>query len=157
MFAQNYCVHNIVLISAICQHESATGTHMPPSSGTSFPPPTSLHPLVVTEHRFELPASYGKFPLATCVTYGSVYVSVLQALIQILPGQWDLSWPFNLKFQLSSKVSYWYSFFVVVYFYLLFPTFYSFNLFFVCLSYKDLSSIRICIFLCFVHSWNSSI
>ena len=127
IIALQYCVCTKLLCSqycvdfCICQHESATGTHMPPSSGTSLTPPTSLHPLVVTEHRFELPASYGKFPLAICVTYGSIYVSVLQALIQMLPSQWDLSWPFNLKFQLSSKVSYWYSFCCCCLFLLTFP------------------------------------
>jgi len=43
-------------------------------------PPTS-HPTpplwVVTEPQVELPASYSKFPLAFCFTYGNVYVSVL--------------------------------------------------------------------------------
>ena len=32
--------YNIVLISAICQYESAIGIHLAPPSDTSLPPPT---------------------------------------------------------------------------------------------------------------------
>ena len=38
-------LYNIVLVSAIHQHESATGIHMSPPSSTSLPPPTPSHPL----------------------------------------------------------------------------------------------------------------
>ena len=37
-------LYNIVLVSAIQQHESATGIHMSPPSGTSLPPPTPSTP-----------------------------------------------------------------------------------------------------------------
>ena len=37
-------LYNIVLVSALHQHESAIGTHMSPRSGTSLPPPTLSHP-----------------------------------------------------------------------------------------------------------------
>ena len=39
-------LYNIVLISALHQHESAIGIHMSPPSSTSFPPPTPSHPSV---------------------------------------------------------------------------------------------------------------
>ena len=41
-------------------------SHLPP-----------IPPLQVTEHGFELPESYSKFPLAICFTYGSGCVSML--------------------------------------------------------------------------------
>ena len=37
-------LYNIVLVSAIYQHESVIGTHMSPPSWTSLPPPTPSHP-----------------------------------------------------------------------------------------------------------------
>ena len=37
-------LYNIVLISAIHQHESATGVHMSPPSWTPLPSPTPSHP-----------------------------------------------------------------------------------------------------------------
>ena len=67
-------LYNIVLVSAIHQHESDIGIHMPPPSSTSLPPPTPSPPLqVVTEPWFEFPESYSKFPLAIYFTYGGVY------------------------------------------------------------------------------------
>ena len=38
-------LYNIVLVSAIHQHKSATGIHMSPPCRTSSPPPTPSHPL----------------------------------------------------------------------------------------------------------------
>ena len=38
-------LYNIVLVSAIHQHESTIGIHISPSTGTSLPPPTPSHPL----------------------------------------------------------------------------------------------------------------
>ena len=35
--------YNIVLVSAIDQHESAIGVHMAPPSWNSLPPPTPSH------------------------------------------------------------------------------------------------------------------
>ena len=59
----NTPLYNVVLVSAIHQHESAIGMHV------SLPPWTSLPPhipplLVVTEHQTELPVLYSNFPLA---------------------------------------------------------------------------------------------
>ena len=79
-------MYNIVLVSAIHQHESAIGIHMSPRSSASPTP----HPIpsiqVVTEHQFELLESYSKFPLAIYFTYGSVYVSkLLPPFVHLLP------------------------------------------------------------------------
>ena len=35
-----FLLYNIVLVSAMCQHESAIGIHMSPPSSTSLPLPT---------------------------------------------------------------------------------------------------------------------
>ena len=49
------------------QHTHSTHTHTPP---------TPSHPLRLSySTRFELPASYCKFPLAIYFTYGHIYVS----------------------------------------------------------------------------------
>ena len=43
--------YNVVLVSAVAQHASATGIHVSPPSGTALPPPTPSHlSEVVTEH-----------------------------------------------------------------------------------------------------------
>ena len=39
-----WLLYNIGLISAICQHELASGVHMSPPSWTSLPPPALSHP-----------------------------------------------------------------------------------------------------------------
>ena len=50
---------------------------MSPPSWTSVPSPTSSHPSRLSQStRFELPASYSKFPQAVYFTYGNVYFSV---------------------------------------------------------------------------------
>ena len=40
-------------------------------------PPSHSSPRLSQSIGFELPASYGKYPLDLCFTYGNVYVSVL--------------------------------------------------------------------------------
>ena len=90
-------LYNIVLASAMYQHESAIGIHMNTYIHTSPyihmssihtyvlpPPPTAFHSSRLSQStRFELPASYSKFPLAIYFAYGDVYVSVL--LFQFVP------------------------------------------------------------------------
>ena len=50
----------------------------PCNSWASLPPPTPSHYSRLSQGpRFELPASYSKFPLAIYFTYGNIYVSVL--------------------------------------------------------------------------------
>ena len=66
-----------MLVSAIHQHESVIVIHMSPPSWTSLWPPTPSHPSRLSQStRFELPASYSKFPLAIYFTYVNVNVSV---------------------------------------------------------------------------------
>ena len=68
-----YLLYNIVLVSAIHQHESATSIYVP-SLLNLLPIPTPSH--APGSHR-------GKFPLAICFTRGKVYVSML--LSQFVP------------------------------------------------------------------------
>ena len=57
------------------RHKSAIGIHMSPPSWTSLPPLTPSHPSGLWQsNRFELLASYGKFSLAICFTYGVFYI-----------------------------------------------------------------------------------
>ena len=79
-------LYNVVLVSAIYQHESTICIHMPCTSWTSLPLPT-FPPKVVTEYGLELPASYSKFPLAIYFTHGNVR---FHAILSILP---TLSFP----------------------------------------------------------------
>ena len=77
---------NIVLASAICQHESAIGIHMSPPSWTSLTPPTPSHPTGFSQSTgFELPESYNKFLLVIYFAYGNTHVSMLLCLF-ILPS-----------------------------------------------------------------------
>ena len=72
---------NIVLASAICQHESAIGIHMTPPPWTSLTPPTPFHPTGLSQSTgFELPESYNKFLLIIYFAYGNIYVSMLLSL-----------------------------------------------------------------------------
>ena len=64
--------YNIVLVSAIHQHESTVSTYVP------SPLPTSSHPSRLSQStRFELTANNNKFPRDISFTYGNVYASVL--------------------------------------------------------------------------------
>ena len=70
-------LYNIVLVSVVQESESAMCIHISLPLG-----PHSQHPLhpsiwVSTGHQAEFPALYRTFPLATCLTHGSEYVSVL--------------------------------------------------------------------------------
>ena len=57
---------------------------MSPPSGTPLPPPIPSHPSRLSQStRFELPASYSKFPLVIYFTRGNVYISML--LSQFVP------------------------------------------------------------------------
>ena len=62
-------VYNIVLVSAVQQHESALSVHISPPSWASLLPPLPILPLeAITGHWTELPlkaALYSSFPLAT--------------------------------------------------------------------------------------------
>ena len=142
-----------MLISAVYQHESAIGIHMSPSSGTSLPSPTShlISPFRLSQstglssphHRansHRLPMLHTVVYMFQCCRFLYKCYLVNETFLGLLIENFNS----HLKFPID--------FLFFLYFYLFFPTFYSFNLFFVCLSYKDLSSIRICIFFCFVHS-----
>ena len=59
-----YLLYNIVLISAMHQHESAIGIHISPPSWTSLSPPTTSHTLGGHRRMVWVPVSYRKFPLA---------------------------------------------------------------------------------------------
>ena len=48
---QDNWLYNIVFVSAIYQHESATGVHISPPSWTSLPPPIPSHPTPLGCHR----------------------------------------------------------------------------------------------------------
>jgi len=72
-----------VLVSAIHQHESATGIHMSPPSWTSLSPLTLSYSSRLSQSTgFEFPVSYRKFPLAIYLTYGNVYFN---ATLSICP------------------------------------------------------------------------
>ena len=64
-------LYNIVLASAIHQHKSATGIHIPPPSCTPLPPLS-----VDTERWVEHSVPHSKFSLALYFAYGNVYVSM---------------------------------------------------------------------------------
>ena len=68
-------LYNIVLVSAIYQHESAIGIHISLLLESPSHLPHHPTPLVVTEPQFEFPEPFSKFPLAICFTCDSVYVS----------------------------------------------------------------------------------
>ena len=59
LLIEGQLLYNIVLVSAIHQHESAVGTHM---CSLPLEPPSQL--IHLGHHQFELPVSYIKFPLA---------------------------------------------------------------------------------------------
>ena len=65
---------------------------MSPPSGSSLLPPTPSHPSRLSQStRFELPASYSKFPPTIYFTYGNVYqFSLVQSLsrVQLFVTPW---------------------------------------------------------------------
>ena len=71
-------LHNIVLVSAIHQHESTIGLTCV-LSVLNLPSISHPFPLlqVVTEPQFEFPESYSKFPLVIYFTHGGVYAFML--------------------------------------------------------------------------------
>ena len=76
-------LYNVVLVSAIHQHEPAIGI----ACLLPLEPPSHSHPIpsleVVTELWVELTASYSKSTLAVRFTYGEIYVLML--LSQFIP------------------------------------------------------------------------
>ena len=62
---------------------SYTYTYISPS-WTSLPPPPIPLIQVITEHQAELPVLYSRFPLASYITHGSVYMSIL--ISQFIPS-----------------------------------------------------------------------
>ena len=69
--------YNIVLVSAIFQHESAIGVHMSPPSWTSFPP----HPTPLGSHRHLLHADTLMLSDCALVISSSSFLSVLVSII----------------------------------------------------------------------------
>ena len=66
-----------MLVSAVHQHKSAVDIQMCPRSWTFLPPST---PSKLSQSTgFELPASYSKFSLVICFTYGKAYVSMIDS------------------------------------------------------------------------------
>ena len=97
-------LYNIVLVSAIHQHESATGVHISPPSWTSLPPPSPFCCSSLSQStRFELPVSYSKFPLAMCFIHGHVYVSML--LAQFAPPSPSLPCDHKSVFYVSVSIA----------------------------------------------------
>ena len=75
--------YNILLVSAIHQHESAIGMRVP-SLLNLLPKSTPFHSSrLLQSTRFELPVSYSKVPLAIYFQYGNVSVSMF--LLQLVP------------------------------------------------------------------------
>ena len=67
-----WLLYNIVLVTAIRQHESAIGIHMFPPSWISCPPPIPPHISRWSQSTgFEFPATYRRFPLAIYFAYGN--------------------------------------------------------------------------------------
>ena len=105
-----------MLVSAIHQHESATGTCISSPSLTSFSLPTpSLLSRQSQSTQFELPVTYSIFPLAICFTHGNIYVSMLLSLfVQTSPlpiGSTSLFSGLHLHRNvlfLCSTLAYWY-------------------------------------------------
>ena len=72
--------YNISLIFDVQQSESAICVHIchPCWTPLPIPAPFQWRPIYVfREHWAELPLLYCKFPLAICITYGTVYMSIV--------------------------------------------------------------------------------
>ena len=77
-------LYNIVLVSAIHQHESAIGIHMSSPSWNSLPPHrTPTHSSRLSQ--FELPVSHRKFLPAVCLIHGNAYVYMLLSICHTTP------------------------------------------------------------------------
>ena len=77
-FNWNIILYNIVLVSAIYQHESATDVHESRPSQTSLPASSPSHASGLSQSTgFELLASHSKSPRAIYFTRGDVYFSAL--------------------------------------------------------------------------------
>ena len=70
-----YLLYNIALVSAVRQHELATGIHMSPPSWTSLPSPTPSHP-----SRFNRALGW-----APCVTHKSPLAIILHRVMYMFP------------------------------------------------------------------------
>ena len=68
-------LYNVVLVSAVQEHESVICIHLALPSTASLPTPT--HPFILTDPGAELPVLYSSFLPATYFTWGSVYMSKL--------------------------------------------------------------------------------
>ena len=78
-----FAIHINMYVDTIYQHKLAVDMRVP-SFLTPLPPPSPPHPSRLSQStRFELPASYSKFPLAIYFTYGNGYVAML--LSQFIP------------------------------------------------------------------------
>ena len=76
IFNWKIILYNIMLVSAVQQHESVISIHISPPSRAFLPLP--IPPLqVVTEYQAKFPLLYSNFPLTVYFTHGSVYMSVL--------------------------------------------------------------------------------
>ena len=87
-------VYNVVMVSDICQHESAIYIYIYPPSCASLPPtlpshlPLHLTPLGLTEHWARLPMLYNSFPQAIYFTQDGVYVNVISLFKKYLIFNW---------------------------------------------------------------------
>ena len=77
-----WLLYKVVLVSAVHQHESAIGVHVP--SPLSLPPSSPPHPSRCSQSTdLGLPVPYSKLPPAMYLTYGNTCVSAL--LAQVTP------------------------------------------------------------------------
>ena len=84
IFNWKIILYNIVLVSAVQQHESVISIHIPPPSRAFLP--LLIPPLyVVTQYQAEFPLLYSNFPLTVYFTHGSVYVSTTLPIHCTLP------------------------------------------------------------------------